>query len=45
VPARERPFEAVLDKIVGTFLVAAQQHASVSAQPRDVRFEVRDHVA
>jgi hypothetical protein len=39
VPARERPFEAVLNQIVGALSVAAQQRICVSAQPGDVRFE------
>jgi hypothetical protein len=39
VPAGERPFEAVLNKIVGTLSVTAQQSVRVSTQPGDVRLE------
>jgi hypothetical protein len=39
VPARERPFEAVLNEIVGALSVTAQQRAGVSAQSGYVRFE------
>src|SRR5271168_3751724 len=39
VPARERPFEAVLNEIVGALSVAAQQRVAVSAQAGDVCFE------
>jgi hypothetical protein len=39
VPTRERPFEAILNKIVGTLSVTAQQRVCVSTQPGDVRLE------
>jgi hypothetical protein len=39
MPARERSFEAVLNEIVGTLSVTAQQRACVSTQSGDVRFE------
>jgi hypothetical protein len=39
VPASKRPFEAVLDKVVGALSVTAQQRVCVSAQSGDVRFE------
>jgi hypothetical protein len=39
VPAGKRPFESVLNKIVGTLSVTAQQRVCVSAQSGDVRFE------
>ena len=39
MPARERTFEAVLNEIVGTVSVTAQQRVRVSAQSGDVRFE------
>jgi hypothetical protein len=39
MPARERPFEAVLNEVVGTLSVTAQQRVCVSAQSGDVRFE------
>src|SRR6516162_1019366 len=39
MPARERAFEAVLNEIVGTLSVTAQQRVGVSAQSRDVRFQ------
>jgi hypothetical protein len=39
VPAGERPFEAILNKIVGTLSVTAQQRVRVSSQPWDVRLE------
>jgi hypothetical protein len=39
VPPGERPFEAVLNEIVGSVSVAAQQRAGVPSQSGDVRFE------
>jgi hypothetical protein len=39
VPARERPFEAVLNKIVGTLSVSMQQRIGISPQSGDLRFE------
>jgi hypothetical protein len=39
MPAGERPFERVLNEVVGALTVAAQQSVSVAAQSRDVRFE------
>lgn len=41
MPARERTFEAVLYKIVGTFQIAAKQRAGETAQPGNVRFNKR----